>query len=239
MPPTGISHPRTWIFVRRFTKPRSPRRLCAMSYQNAGADRRADTTGRDQPPRSMSEFYANIIIAGPTQADVTMALNDARQVAYVAGQAQGGVVVFHEHLAGQEQLARDLSARFECPVLLAMVFGGSVLLYHLYVSGAQADAYVSTPHEGLELDGPPPHGNAETLCAAFGMEHRAASLQRTLNRPTKPDTDYAYAVNRHGELLRALGLPLFAAGTGFAAIEAGELPHAPGFDPSTLVRTGS
>ena len=186
----------------------------------------------------MSHFYANVTVAGPEQADVVAMLNELRHVAYVAG-SDGGVVVFHEDFAVQEQIAGDLSARFNCPALLAMVFGGSVLLYHLYLNGAQADAYVSNPHEGLELDGPLPEGNAETLCAAFGMEHRASSVQRVLSRPTKPNTDYAYAVNRHGELLRALRLPLFAAGTGFAAIESGELPHAPGFDPSTLVRTGT
>jgi hypothetical protein len=71
------------------------------------------------------------------------------------------------------------------------------------------------------------------------MEHRTDSVRRILDRPTRPDSDYAYAVNRHGELLRALGLPLFAAGSGFMAIEAGELPHAQGFDPSTLVRTST
>ena len=187
----------------------------------------------------MSQFYANITLAGPTQADVVAALNDARHVAYVAGDPRSGVVVFHEDFAAQEPLARDLSARFNCPALLAMVFGGSVLLYHLYVNGSQADAYVSTPHDGLELDGPAPEGSAETLCATFGVEHRLASVQRTLNRPTKPNTDYAYAVNRHGELLRSLNLPLVAAGTGFPAIDSGELPHAPGFNPSTRVRTGT
>ena len=200
---------------------------------------RHDTAALLEWVSPMSQFYANLTLAGPAPAEVVAALNDARHVAYVAGHPTAGVVVFHEDFAAQESLARDLSARFACPALLAMVFGGSVLLYHLYVNGVQTDAYVSNPHEGLELDGPPPEGDAETLCAAFGMTHRVASVQRILNRPAKPNSDYAYAVNRHGELLRALGLPLFAAGTGFAGIEAGELPHAPGFDPSALVRTGT
>jgi hypothetical protein len=119
-----------------------------------------------------------------------------------------------------------------------MVFGGTVLLYQLYVNGQRVDAYVSTPHDGLELDGPSPQGNAAVLCAAFNRERHAAGVERVLRRPTKPDSDYEYAINRHGELLRALGLPLLAAGASFGAIEAGELPHGPGFDPSTLVRTG-
>jgi hypothetical protein len=187
----------------------------------------------------MTNFYANITLQGPAQADVAAYLNDRRQVAYVSGTVKDATVVFHEDFAAQEEVAAGLSAHFRCPALLAMVFGGTVLLYHLYTGGEQVDAYVSTPHEGLELDGPAPAGNAETLCAAFGMERRASSVARVLSRPTKPNSDYALAVNRHGELLRALNLPLFAAGAGFASIESGELPMGPGFEPGTMVRTGT
>ena len=186
----------------------------------------------------MTDFYANITVQGAAQADVVAYLSERRHVAYVSSTVKDATVVFHEDFAAQEEIASGLSAHFRCPALLAMVFGGTVLLYHLYASGEQVDAYVSAPHEGLELDGPAPEGNAETLCAAFGMERRTSSVDRVLRRPTKPNTDYAYAVNRHGELLRALGLPLFAAGAGFSAIEAGELPAGPGFDPGALIRTG-
>ncbi len=186
----------------------------------------------------MSGFYANITVQGPAQRDVVAYLNDQRSVAYVAGTVKAATVVFHQDFAAQEDLAAGLSAHFRCPALLAVVFGGTVLLYHLYAGGEQVDAYVSYPHDGLELDGPAPEGNAEMLCTAFGMEGRAAGVERVLRRPAKPDTDYALAVNRHGELLRVLRLPLFAAGAGFASIEAGELPAGPGFEPGGLVRTG-
>ena len=186
-----------------------------------------------------ADFYANITVQGPAQAEVVAYLTARRQVAYVSGSVKDAVVVFHEDFAAQEEIAAGLSAHFRCPALLAMVFGGTVLLYHLYADGHQVDAYVSSPHDGLDLDAPAPEGNAETLSAAFGMERRRASVERTLRRPTKPGTDYALAVNRHGELLRALGLPLFAAGAGFASIEAGELPTGPGFEPARLARTGT
>ena len=184
------------------------------------------------------DFYANITLLGPAQADVLAYLNARHQGAFVSATVKGATVVFHEDFAAQEGLAAGLSADFRCPALLAMVFGGTVLLYHLYRDGAQVDAYVSSPHEGLELDEPAPEGDAETLCRAFDAERRRASVERVLRRPTKPNTDYALAVNRHGELLRALGLPLFAAGAGFALIESGELPAGPGFDLGSLVRTG-
>lgn len=187
----------------------------------------------------MSESYANILMqAAANASDVIAYLNAQHVVAYVTPAPGGCILICHEDFASQEGLAAAVSARFECPALLAMVFGGTVLLYQLYVNGDQADSYVSTPHENLDLDGPAPEGNAEMLCAAFGTDHRVASVERVLRRPTKPGTDYALAVNRHGELLRALKLPVFAAGAGFGAIEAGELPHGPGFDPSRIVRTG-
>jgi hypothetical protein len=185
-----------------------------------------------------SNSYANIVLQGPESSEVIAALKASGRVAYVAAGASRSTVVMHEDYGAQEALAAELSATFQCPVVLSMVFGGTVLLYQLYVNGERVDAYVSTPHDGLELDGPPPEGNTAALCAAFNRERHAASVERILRRPTKPGSDYAYAINRHGELLRALGLPLFAAGASFGAIEAGELPHAPGFDPSTLIRTG-
>lgn len=186
----------------------------------------------------MTDFYANITVQGAAQSDVVAYLSERRHVAYVSSTVKDATVVFHEDFAAQEDIASGLSARLRCPALLAMVFGRTVLLYHLYAAGKQVDAYVSSPHEGLELDGPAPQGDAATLCAAFGMERRTLSVERVLRRPTKPGSDYAYAVNRHGELLRALGLPLFAAGAGFPSIEAGDLPAGPGFDPAALIRAG-
>lgn len=185
----------------------------------------------------MAGFYANITLSGPSQADALAFLKRRHAVSYVSPTVRGATVVFHEDLGSQEHLASALSAAFDCPALLVMNYGGAVLLYHLYVNGEQADAYVSSPHDDLELPGPAPEGNAQTLAAAFDMEHRAASVERVLRRPTHPTKGYALAINRHGELARALGLPLFAAGAGYQAIELGELPAGEGFDPSQLLRT--
>jgi hypothetical protein len=188
----------------------------------------------------LSRFYANITLQGPGQDEVVGYLTERGAVAYVAPTAKGGTVVFHEDLAGQEDLTALLSGQFRCPALLVMAYGEAVLLYHLYADGGQVDAYVSSPHEDLETDGQPmPEGNAEVLCKTFGMEHRLAGVTRILNRPTKPNTDFALAANRHGELARALGLPLFAAGAGYQSIEIGELPAGQGFDATKLVKTGA
>ena len=188
----------------------------------------------------MSAFYANITLHGPSQDDVVTFLKASGQIAYVAPTVKQNTVVFHEDLGAQERLAASLSGRFQCPALLVMGYGEAVLLYELYLKGERADAYVSSPHEGLELDGPTPEGDPEKLCGAFGVEmaHLVRRVERILRTPAKPTGEYAYAANRHGELARALGLPLFAAGAGFGGIEVGELPQGEGFEPSKMVRTG-
>ena len=187
----------------------------------------------------MSRFYANITVQGPWQEELVAFLNRGGHVAYVSPVVKGAAVVFHEDLGSQESIAAALSAHFRCPALLVMDYGGTVLLYQLYLNGEQADAYVSKPHDELDTGGEPaPEGSPEALCAAFGMEHRLPSVGRVLRRPTHPTKGYALAVNRHGELARALGLPLFAAGAGFSGIEMGELPAGEGFDPAKLMKTG-
>ena len=188
----------------------------------------------------MAGYYANITVHGPGQKEVVSYLGGAGESAYVAPAVKGNTVVFHEDLGAQERLAAGLSAHFHCPALLVMAYGEAVLLYELYVKGTRADAYVSSPHEGLELDGPTPEGDPKVLCGAFGveMDHLVRRVERVLRTPAKPNGEYAYAANRHGELARALGLPLFAVAASFGGIEVGELPQGEGFDPGKLVKTG-
>ena len=187
----------------------------------------------------MAGYYANITVQGPARVDVVAWLKKQGVVAYVSPTVKEATVIWHEDLASQEPLAAALSSDLDCPALVVMGYGEAILMYTLYVRGAAADAYVSSPHDGLELDGPGPEGDARALSSAFGieMDHLVARVERILRKPARADTDYAYAVNRHGELARALGLPQFAAGSGFNSIEVGELPGGQGFDPSKLVRT--
>ena len=187
----------------------------------------------------MAGYYANITVRGPAQGDVVDFLKKQGVIAYVSPTVKGCTVVWHEDLASQEPLAAALSSDLQCPALLVMGYGEAMLMYSLYVGGGAADSYVSSPHDGLELDGPAPEGDARVLAGAFGieMDHLVARVDRILRKPTRANTEYAFAVNRHGELARALGLPLFAAGSGFNAIEVGELPEGQGFNASLLVRS--
>jgi hypothetical protein len=185
----------------------------------------------------MSTYYANIALKGPAQHDVLAFLKAHGDVAYVSPVVKESLVVFHQDLSTQEDLAARLSAEFICPALLVMNYGQGILLYHLYQDGRQVDAYVSSPHGELELDGPAPAGDAAVLCQAFDADRFERRVATLLAREGKPGQPYEYAANRHGELASALGLPVFAAGTGFDAIELGEVPMGKGFELRELRRS--
>ena len=88
-----------------------------------------------------------------------------------------------------------------------------------------------------------PENRAALISKSLKAAARQARTPLNIWVPVRVDTSqrwrhiFALAVNRHGELARALGLPVFAAGAGFAGIEVGELPEGPGFDASALRRT--
>ena len=186
----------------------------------------------------MSGYYANITLQGAAQEDVVVYLKEQGHVAYVSPSIRGALVIFYEDLSIQEDLAARLSARFAGPALLVMGYGQRVLLYQLYQAGERTDAYVSRPHEELDTgDEPAPEGNAAVLCAAFGAERAERRVERLLRMEGRPGQAIEYAVNRHGELAQALGLPPFAAGASYQMIDLGELPAGPGFDPHSLVHT--
>lgn len=184
----------------------------------------------------MSQYYANITLNGPSAGEAAAKLKERGDSAYVSPASKGAVVVFHSDLGAQETLAAELSAQLHCPALLVMVFGQSILLYHLYKDGRQIDAYVSSPHEGLELDGKAPEGDAALLCATFDADRAEQRVRRILATQATPERPYAYAANRHGDLVQALRLPTFAVGAGFDSIELGEMPAGAGFDAAELIR---
>lgn len=181
--------------------------------------------------------YANLTIAGPSQAEVVARLKTVGTVAYVSLTVKGYTVIYHEDLASQEPLAADLSQHFAAPVLLVMTYAQRVLMYLLFENGQRTDSYLSEHHEDLDDGSPLATGDAERLADAFGKPTAARRIETLLRKPATDGNGYLYAANRHGDLCSALGLPTFAANAGFTSIEVGELPMGPGFDPSAMVRT--
>lgn len=180
----------------------------------------------------MGHFYVNFTLKGPTRDAVAAALRGRE--AFVASAKSGAVVVWDEESEEQDlgivsAMAKRLSAKFACPVLAALNHDDDVLWLRLYEAGKLADTYDSTPgYFDGDADGSGPEGgDAARLCAAFwGTD--AARVEAILRRAGAGDEDsddaYVFEVERHLDLVRALGLPEYCAGTSFEDLDSGEYP---------------
>ncbi|WP_425397783.1 hypothetical protein [Aeoliella sp.] len=199
----------------------------------------------------MGNFYVNYTLRGPSQQDVAHALKGRRAAA--TPYLKECVVVFDEASDSQDdavilQLAASVSKSLSCPCLSVLNHDDDILKYWLHVSGALEDEYDSNPGyfdfdsmKGLDwgaigspddlaaaarkLPSPPPPkgGNALKLCEAFGS-NRAAEVESILQRCQQTGDKYVFEVERHHDLIQAIGLPEFAVGTSFASFAYGEFP---------------
>ena len=188
----------------------------------------------------MGNFYTNYTLRGPSQQAVAKALTG--RSALVTPQQDGCVVVFDEQSDDQNSelisdLARNLSGELRCPVLAVLNHDDDILWYQLYLNGELADEYNSCPSyfdpgPDAEPCGPA-GGDAQKLCAAFGASN-VADVERILRKSSFDEGGYVFAIERHAELARALGLPPFAVGGGFSYVSDGEIPD--GLSEDDLLR---
>lgn len=201
----------------------------------------------------MGNFYVNYTIRGAAVADLVDALAGRR--AFVTSAGGDLAVVFDEASDRQDtrvihELAQRLSASARATVLAVMNHDDDILWYELFDRGDQVDTYNSSP-DYFEVEGEPrgpTGGDAEKLCRAFGCG-RAAEVERILRwgmdhaqimelaAGADPEEGMAemaelqaggftFAFERHGALVRELGLPTWAVGSSFAGLDEGELPKA-------------
>lgn len=186
----------------------------------------------------MGNFYTNLTLRGPSQAEVAAALT-GRQ-ALVTPSVAGWVVVFDAASEDQDaeliaELASGLSRRFRCPVLAVVNHDDDILWYQLYLSGALEDEYDSCPNyfdPDAEPAGPT-GGDAAKLCGAFGSD-RVAEVAAILGKSGLEEDGYTFETERHEALVRALGLPAYGVGAGYNYVSRGELPE--DLDAADLMR---
>jgi uncharacterized protein (DUF433 family) len=188
----------------------------------------------------MGNFYTNYTLRGPSQQSVATAL--AGRSAIVTPAQDGCVVVFDEQSDDQDsgvitELASRLSEELRCPVLAVLNHDDDILWYQLYLSGELADEYDSSPgyFDASAESCAPTGGDAQKLCSAFGAAS-VAEVESILRKSSLDEGGYTFAVERHTDLARALGIPSFGVGAGFRYIADGELPE--GLDESEMVRVG-
>lgn len=186
----------------------------------------------------MGNFYTNYTLRGPSQKSVAQVL--AGRNAIVTPVQDNCVVVFDEESDEQNgeviaELASQLSGQLRCPLLAVLNHDDDILWYRLYLNGELVDEYDSTPgyfEGGSAAD--PEGGDAKKLCAAF--ESKAIHEVEKILRKPAIGGDYTFAVERHEELIGALGIPSFAIG-GFQQINGGEFPET--LEEDGCIRTGS
>lgn len=177
----------------------------------------------------MGSFYTNYTLRGPSQPAVLAAL--AGRSAFVTPARDGCVVVFDQEsdeqdLAVISALASRLSRELACPVLAVLNHDDDILSYQLYQGGALGDEYDSTPgyFDGTASSSGPAGGDAALLGRVFGATDVAA-IDRVLRRSSSGADGYTFAVERHADLARLLGIPPVSVGMGYGYIADGELPE--------------
>lgn len=188
----------------------------------------------------MGNFYTNYTLRGPSQQAVAAAL--AERSAIVTQAQDNCVVVFDEASDDQDQkiitkLASQLSRDLRCPVLAVLNHDDDIFWYQLYLSGKLADEYDSSPgyFDASAEPSAPTGGDAHKLCTAFGVSS-VAEVENILRKSSFDEGGYTFAVERHADLARSLGIPDFAVGAGFSSISDGDLPE--GLDEGSILRIG-
>jgi hypothetical protein len=187
----------------------------------------------------MGSFYTNYTLKGPSQQAVVGKLTSRKAV--VTPEHEGCVVVFDEQSDDQDQeviadLASQLSSELQCPVLAMLNHDDDILWYRLYENGELSDEYDSSPgyFDPEAEPSAPAGGDAQRLCRAFGADDQAA-VEAVLRKSDDDDDGYVFALERHADLVRALGIPAWAVGTAYASFERGEFPE--GLSPDMISRT--
>jgi len=172
----------------------------------------------------MSTHYTNIVLYGPTQAEVTEWCTEQKVAGYVSPTQEDVTVLYENTLAENAQhptplemlLARGatLSATLMCPALVNVVSDDHMYMYVLYVDGQMKDSYMSY------TDKPPANGNARILAAIFDAHEEQARIEAALRREI-----VISATERHLEIMDALALPPMMIDMGYAYLEEGETPH--------------
>jgi hypothetical protein len=180
----------------------------------------------------MGNFYTNFTARSADRDAVVSTLSTIGRVAYVTPPNNGNTMVYdrqsdEQDFSAIELVGTRLSLDLDAPVLAILNHDDDILCYWLFQSGQLVDEYNSCPSyfdEMSEEPAGPTECDAQKLCDAFGCSQDADRVNAILQKSSFDD-GYVFAVDRHGELVNALGLPDAAVGTGYNYIENGELPE--------------
>lgn len=199
----------------------------------------------------MGNWYTNVAVKGPQQAQVVALLEELGHRAYVTPDTSGWIVVYDQQtdefdLGLLESLALTLSARLSCTALASCNADDDLLWLALYENGNLSTRYASSRksfEDGEEF--PDLKDAAQVFARVFeksGAEEQVLSILRKshgilglLHIVFKARLAYIVEIQRHLDLSDLLGMPRAAVGLGYSYVNRGETPE--GMDRATLRRT--
>jgi len=199
----------------------------------------------------MGNWYTNVAVKGPQQAQVVALLEELGHRAYVTPDTSGWIVVYDQQtdefdLGLLESLALTLSTRLFCTALASCNADDDLLWLALYENGNLSTRYASSRksfEDGEEF--PDLKDAAQVFARVFeksGAEEQVLSILRKshgilglLHIVFKARLAYIVEIQRHLDLSDLLGMPRAAVGLGYSYVNRGETPE--GMDRATLRRT--
>jgi hypothetical protein len=179
----------------------------------------------------MGHFYTNVTLKGPDQESVARELARQKRVAAVTKTFGDLCVVYDRESEKQDGSAypfvSELSKTLNCIALYVTNHDDSVLWYRLFQSGDVLDNYVSSPNYFEGPPAPPSGGDAKLLCSMFKNKSaikRVEAILRYDSSSPKPGSRYVFEIDRHRDLVSALGLPMVAVGFGYVYLAQDEWP---------------
>jgi hypothetical protein len=183
----------------------------------------------------MGSFYVNFTTRGPDRESVADHLCSANRRAFVSPTIAGITVFFDEVADTQDvaiikglgvQASKDLAA----PVLAVLNHDDDILAYWLFEAGMLSDTYNSCPGYFDDAgDDTPSGGDAQKLCAAFGVPTKAKKAEAIL----REEEAYVFALDRHKALAELLQHPWPYVCMGYRYITEGSF--AEGVSPEDLL----
>jgi hypothetical protein len=181
----------------------------------------------------LGNFYVNFATRGPVSSAIAKSLRSADRKAFVAPTVNDVTVFFDDKTDTQDEseikaLGERISLELDAPVLAVLNHDDDILAYWLFESGQLVDEYNSFPGYFSDGDNSPSGGNANKLCAAFGIKARKDVNSVLRNK------EYVFAMERHQALSALLKLPWLYTCMGYRDIKEGSLPQ--GISERDLIR---
>lgn len=178
----------------------------------------------------MGCFYVSHAVKIADQQLVKDVLRKLGRNAAVSAPQDGIIIVLDEKCDSQddreiERLSAILSAETKSVCFAVLNHDDDVMMYWLGDGGRIIDRYNSMPSFDTIDDPPlpPAGGDAVLLAPAFGRQGSEVEIETVLRAPFGDDK-YVFALDRHGDLCRWLGLPWPMSGVGFGYYEADDIP---------------